>query len=349
MSLEAAVDTQVGTLDLDVSLRAEPGQLVGIVGPNGAGKTTLLRALAGLVPLRAGRVVLDGRVVEDPAAGVWIPPEKRPISLMFQEGLLFPHMSVRDNVAFGLCARGVTRREARQRASVWLERVGVAHPAAMPSSLSGGQRQRVALARALATQPRLLLLDEPLAAVDVAARADLRHAIRDELARYDGIQLLITHDPLEARALAAHLIVVEGGRVTQSGAVGDVVARPRSAWVAALLGVNLFRGVAVEGAVHVSRDVGIAAVSDVRGPAFAVVHPRAVQLHRSRPEGSARNVWPGTAASLDREGDRVRVRVAGAMPVVAEVTPAAVTDLQLAMGATIWVSVKATEVDVYPD
>jgi len=340
----------MGTLDLEVSMTVQPGELVAIVGPNGAGKTTLLRALAGLVPLRSGHVELQGRVLEDVASRVNVPPEQRPVAMMFQEGVLFPHLTARDNVAFGLRARGVPRKDACRRADAWLAQVGLGeHAASRPARLSGGQRQRVALARALVTDPRLLLLDEPLAAVDVGARTDLRRALREQLSRYEGIRLLVTHDPLEAMALASRLVVLESGRVTQEGTMSDVAARPRSSWVAAMLGVNLYSGVAIEGGLQLSRDIAIAAVTEVRGPAFAVVHPRAVQLHRNRPEGSARNVWMGRAESLDHEGDRVRVRVrvVAPVPVVAEVTPAAVRELGLATGDDVWVSVKATEVQVY--
>lgn len=347
MSLEARVALLRGELDLDVEITVAAGVMVAVVGPNGAGKTTLLRAVAGLTPVRDGRVVIDGIVVEDSARGVNVAPETRPIAFMFQEGLLFPHMTVRDNVAFGLRARGVGKAEARMRADRWLDEIGLpTRGGNRPKSLSGGERQRVALARALITEPRVLLLDEPLAAVDVSARVELRRVLREQLARYAGVRLLVTHDPLEAMALADRVVVLEHGRVSQIGTIADVTARPRSRWVATMLGLNLFRGVAT----HQGVDVGgatIAALSEVRGEAFAVVHPRAIALHRARPEGSARNVWRGETESLDLEGDRVRVRVAGAIPVVAEVTPAAVAELGLAAGGDVWVSVKATEVEVY--
>jgi molybdate transport system ATP-binding protein len=347
MSLAATLGVSLGALQLDVALAAEPDEMVAIVGPNGAGKTTLLRALAGLVPLRSGRVEIGDEVVADVDHRIDVPPEQRPIAFMFQDGLLFPHMSARENVAFGLRARGVPRRRALERADAWLAQVGLAERAASPPSrLSGGERQRVALARALITEPRLLLLDEPLAAVDVSARGDLRRVLRDQLSRYAGVRLLVTHDPLEALALADRVVVLEQGRVAQAGTIADVTARPRSRWVATMLGLNLFRGVATEAGLEVAGGM-IAAVSDVRGSAFAVVHPRAIALHRSRPEGSPRNVWSGQADSLDHEGDRVRVRISGVMPVVAEVTPAAVGELGLAVGEPVWVSVKATEVDVY--
>ena len=349
MSLSADIDLRLGRLHLMVWLHIETGEVVAIVGPNGAGKTTLLRALAGLVPLDSGRVEVDGEVLEDTAAGVRVLPEKRPIGVVFQDHLLFPHLSALENVAFGLRARGEGRRQARSRALVWLERVGLSEYATRrPGTLSGGQAQRIALARALVTEPRVLLLDEPLAAVDATARVELRRALRAELAAYTGVRLLVTHDPLEAMALADRLVVMESGLLVQEGPIAEVTARPRSAWVAAMVGLNLFRGRVDDGVLALSDGLSLAVVTDVRGDAFAVVHPRAVSLHRVRPATSARNIWRGAADSLDLEGDRVRVRVSGPLPIVAEVTPAAVADLGLATGGDVWVSVKATEVSVYP-
>jgi molybdate transport system ATP-binding protein len=268
---------------------------------------------------------------------------------VFQDYLLFPHLSALENVAFGLRSRGVGRAEARRRAGAWLERVGLAgHAWARPRALSGGQAQRVALARALVSEPRLLLLDEPLAALDAATRAEVRRDLRRHLAGFDGTRLLVTHDPLEAMALADRLVVLEGGRVTQTGSPAQVSQRPRSGYVAELVGVNLYRGRADGAAVELADGGRLIAAGDHRGEVFAAVHPRAVALHRRVPEGTPRNVLPGTAETVDVVGDRVRVRVAGQVPIVAEVTPAAVGELRLADGGPVWASVKATEVTVYP-
>jgi molybdate transport system ATP-binding protein len=349
MSLDAQVGLTLGRLRLEVELAVGTGELVVLLGPNGAGKTTLLRALAGLLALDHGRVVLDGAVLEDTATGAWVPTERRPIGFVFQDYLLFPHLSALENVAFGLRARGLPKAEARRRAGAWLERVGLAgHAGARPRALSGGQAQRVALARALVSEPRLLLLDEPLAALDAATRAEVRRDLRRHLAGFDGTRLLVTHDPLEAMALADRLVVLEGGRVTQTGSPAQVSQRPRSGYVAELVGVNLFRGRADGGAVELAGGGRLIAAGDHRGEVFAAVHPRAVALHRRVPEGTPRNVLPGTAETVDVVGDRVRVRVAGQVPIVAEVTPAAVGELRLADGGPVWASVKATEVIVYP-
>jgi molybdate transport system ATP-binding protein len=349
MSLQARVGLTLGRLRLDVEVAVAGGELVVLLGPNGAGKTTLLRALAGLVALDSGRVVLDGAVLEDTRARVRVATERRPIGFVFQDHLLFPHLSALENVAFGLRARGMPSREARRRAAAWLDRVGLAdHAGARPRALSGGQAQRVALARAMVTDPRLLLLDEPLASLDAASRSEVRRDLRRHLASFDGTRLLVTHDPLEAMTIGDRLVVVEDGRVTQSGTAADVSARPRSRYVAELVGVNLYRGDATGHTIRLGDGATLVAADDHRGEVFAAVHPHAVALHRRPPEGTPRNVWPGTAETLEAAGDRVRVRVTGQVPIVAEVTPAAAAALHLGDGGPVWAAVKATEVSVYP-
>jgi molybdate transport system ATP-binding protein len=348
VTLTAEVVVTLRKLHLDVSL-AVTEAVVAVVGPNGAGKTTLLRALAGLVPLQSGRVVFDGRVVEDPANGVRVPPEDRHVGVVFQDHLLFAHLSALDNIAFGLRARHIPRAAARRRAADWLDRVGLADVAGQrPGQLSGGQAQRVALARALATEPTVLLLDEPLAAVDASARALLRSVLRRELHRYPGSRLVVTHDPIEAAALAERLLVIEDGRVTQEGPLADVTAHPRSAWVATMVGLNLLSGTADGTTVVLPGGQTLVTPTALSGPVFAAFRPNAVTVHRTRPEGSARNIWPGQAIELYPAGDRARIRVDGAVPLVAEVTASAVAALNLADGGPVWAAVKATEIDVYP-
>jgi molybdate transport system ATP-binding protein len=349
VSLEAELRLTLGRLELEVEVAVATGELVVLLGPNGAGKTTLLRALAGLVPLQRGRVVLDGMVLDDVATGHHVPTEQRPVGFVFQDYLLFPHLSALENVAFGLRARGLARAEARRRAAGWLERVGLAtHASSRPRALSGGQAQRVALARAMVTDPRLLLLDEPLAALDAASRVEVRRDLRRHLASFDGSRLLVTHDPLEAITLADRLVVLEGGRVTQTGTPDQVSAQPRSRYVAELVGVNLYRGRAAGRSVQLAGGGTVVAADIHHGEVFAAVHPHAVALHRRPPEGTPRNVWAGTAEALEVVGDRVRVQVTGPVPIVAEVTPGAAAELRLADGGPVWASVKATEVTVYP-
>jgi len=348
VTLRARVMLTLGTLQLDVELVVSDA-VVAVVGPNGAGKTTVLRALAGLVPIDGGRIAIDGRVVDDPAAGIRLPPQDRHVGVVFQEHRLFPNLTALENVAFGLRARGTPRAEARRQAAHWLERVGLPEVAHLrPRALSGGQAQRVALARALATEPAVVLLDEPLAAVDTAARAELRRLLRGELRRYPGARVIVTHDPVEAAALADEIVVLEGGRITQHGPLAEVTAHPRSAWVATMVGLNLLAGTADGTTVALPSGQTLVSPTPSTGAVFAAFRPNAVTLHRHRPEGSARNTWPGHATELYPAGDRARVRVDGPVPLVAEVTASAVAELHLADGGPIWVSLKATEIDVYP-
>jgi len=350
MMLDAHLCIQVGALDLDVELQAGDDEVVAVLGPNGAGKTTILRILAGLLRVDAGYVRLDEVVLDDAGTGTYVVPERRPIGVVFQEYLLFPYLSARDNVAFGLRTRGVPRREARQQADLWLDRVGLAaFASAKPRSLSGGQAQRVALARALATSPRLLLLDEPLAALDAGTRAEIRRDLRHHLAEFAGIRVMVTHDPIDAATLADRLIVIEDGRVSQVGTVSEVSAHPRSGYVAELVGLNLYRGTATRGAISLP-NATILETGDTQlnGDVFAAVNPRAVALYRDEPHGSPRNRWRGTVTDLDVLADRVRVRLDGAAPVVAEITAAAAHDLDVQPGAELWSVVKATDVHVYP-
>ena len=349
MSLDASIRLTLGALDLDMAITVEEGEVVALLGPNGAGKTTLLRAIAGLAPFSSGHVRLDGKVLEDSTTHQYVPTERRPIGFVFQDYLLFPHLTVHENVAFGLRSRGVPGRIADERASRWLDRVGLKDYAkARPAALSGGQRQRVALARALAPDPRLLLLDEPLAALDATTRAGVRRDLKRHLESFEGIRLVVTHDPLEAVALADRLVVMENGHLVQTGTAAEVTEHPRSQYVADLVGVNLLRGQAASGSVKLASGQSVAAAGAELGDVFVVVHPRAVAVHRTHPEGSPRNVWSGRASSIELMGNRVRVRIEGAVPLVAEVTAAALRELNLVEGAEVWLSFKATDVGVYP-
>jgi len=349
MSLEAELCCRMGQLDLEVEFKARDDEVVAFLGPNGAGKTTALRILAGLRGVDAGRVELDGVTLDDAEAGVFVVPELRPIGVVFQDYLLFPYLSALDNVAFGLRSRGRRKAAARATAREWLERVGLAdHAASRPAALSGGQAQRVALARALATEPRLLLLDEPLAALDVSARGEIRRELRRHLRSFEGVRLLVTHDPVDAATLADRLVVIEDGRVSQSGTFDAISAHPRSPYVADLVGLNLFHGRAHDGVVATDGGGELAiAERGVEGEVFAVVSPRAVALYSDEPHGSPRNRWAGTVTDVDVVASRVRVRIDGPVPLVAEVTRAAVQELGLEPGSRVWSAAKATEIDVY--
>jgi molybdopterin-binding protein len=342
---------QVRARLVDAEITAAPGETVALVGPNGAGKTTLLRVLAGLLPVDAGRVEIAGLDVTG------LPAHRRGVGYVPQDIALFPHLSALHNVAYGLRAAGVRRRSAEHTAAGWLDRFGVGELATRrPGALSGGQAQRVALARALAPAPRLLLLDEPLAALDVTTRVVVRRELREHLEGYAGVCLLVTHDPVEAVTLADRVIVLEEGRIVQDAAPASVTRAPGSAWVARMLGWNAAPATTAEGGVLVEGGGLLRTaeqVGDVGQQVLATVHPAAVALHRDRPEGSPRNVWPGRVAEVVPLGVRARVRVvaeaAAPLPdVVAEITAAAASDLELAPGADVWVTVKATEIALAP-
>ena len=236
MILDAHIGVDLDDFTLDVPLTVAAGSVLALVGPNGAGKTSALRAIAGLQPLDRGEVRIEDRIVDAPAADVFVVPEDRAVGVMFQDYLLFPHLSAVDNVAFGLRARGIRRADgARATALEWLERLGVAERArAKPAALSGGQSQRVALARALAIEPTVLLLDEPLAALDAGARDDVRRDLARHLRDFAGAVVLVSHDPVDAAVLADEIAILDRGALVQRGAVGDVLARPRSRYVADL-------------------------------------------------------------------------------------------------------------------
>ncbi len=348
MRLDASIALCLGTLDLDVEVLGRPGSVVAVLGPNGSGKTTILRCLAGVQAIDAGRIRLGGRVLDDPEAGTFVPPEDRRVGLVPQDHLLFPHLDVLDNVAFGPRSTGASRADARRQARVQLDAMGLGDLArARPRALSGGQSQRVALARALVTAPDLLLLDEPLAALDVTSRATTRRDLRRHLDGYEGVAILVTHDPLDALMLAGEIVVLEHGRVTQAGAIDEVTSRPRTRYVADLVGLNLCRGVAAGRAVRVG-GVEVQVSEEVRGETFLTIRPSAITLHPGPPEGSARNAWRCAISGIDLLGERVRVHLDGPLPLVAEVTPAAVASLHLEVGGEVWAAVKATEIDTYP-
>lgn len=348
MTLRARIAVARGSLNLDVWLNAEPGEVVALLGPNGAGKTTILRCLAGLLPIEGGSIEVLGQVVDDPSAGVFVPSERRSCGVMFQQYLLFPNMTVLENVAFGLRAGGLSKTSAHERARSWLARVGCAGlERERPPQLSGGQAQRVALARALASEPKMLLLDEPLAALDATTRVEVRRELRKHLEGYSGSAVLVTHDPVDAYTLADRVVIIENGHVVQDGTFVEIAAHPRSAYVAELAGVNLLTGSVLGGSFAVDGGAMlVVATDDVDGAAIAVIRPQAISLHASRPEGSPRNTWRADVADVDHRGDRVRVRLEGPLQLTAEITAASATALGIKVGLEVWAAVKATEITV---
>ncbi|WP_405395150.1 ABC transporter ATP-binding protein [Microbispora hainanensis] len=342
MSVKAHLVVERPAFRLDLRISAAAGEVVALLGPNGAGKTTALRALAGLTALNGGRVELDGAEVHH------LPPERRGIGVVFQDYLLFPHLSALDNVAFGPRCQGLGKAAARRVAAELLDRVGLAgHAHVRPGRLSGGQAQRVALARALAVRPRLLLLDEPLAALDAHTRLEIRAELRRHLADFDGATILVTHDALDAMVLAHRLVVIENGAVVQTGTPSEIARHPRTDYVARLVGLNLYRGQA-DGDQVVVGEVRFSSAERLTGPAFVAFPPSAVALFRSRPDGSPRNLWQAVIDGIERHGDHVRVHLRGPIPLLADVTPAAAADLDLTPGRDVWAAVKATETHAYP-
>jgi len=347
--LDARLMIQRQAFRLDLALILDAGEVVALLGPNGAGKTTALRALAGLVPVHGGHIYLAGRRV-DGGTGRPVPPEERPVGVVFQDYLLFPHLTALDNVAFGPRCQGVPRRRAREQAAGWLDRVGLGeHADHRPGQLSGGQAQRVALARALAVRPALLLLDEPLAALDARTRLDTRAQLHRQLTDHSGATLLVTHDPLDAMVLADRLLIVEEGRIVQQGDAVEVTTRPRTEYVARLVGLNLYRGRADGSAVTVTPGgLALVAADCPCGDAFVAFAPAAVALHPAPPDGSPRNTWPATVTGIERHGDNLRVRLEGPVIAAADVTPMAAAHLGLRSGIRVWAAVKATETYAYP-
>lgn len=349
MSLEMDFQLTVGTLDMEVSIDAPGGEVTAVLGPNGAGKTTLLRAVAGNRAVDYGRITLNGEIL-DSAPNVFLAPERRQLGVVHQDYLLFPHMTALANVAFGPRSHGRSRTDSERVAQTELRRVGMEqHRDSMPGELSGGQAQRVALARALAIEPRALLLDEPLAALDAGTRSEVRRELREHLAGFDGPTLMVTHDPVDAFALADRVAILEAGRITQNGTLADVTRRPRSRYVADLIGTNLVRGLGSGTTITTDSGMKLTTADPVDGPVFATIAPEAVALHLHEPEGSPRNRWEATISQVEPLGDRVRIRIASPLDLVAEVTPAAVSEMGVAVGGVVWVSVKATEVHAYLD
>ena len=354
MGLNVDATVRRGDFSVEASFGAEPGETVALLGPNGSGKSTLVSAIAGLGPSVDGRIELDGDVWD--GDGTHAVPEKRPIGVVFQDLLLFPHLSAVENVAFPLRARGVAKADAQTRAMELLARLGAgARGEARPRDLSGGEAQRVALARALIAEPTLLLLDEPLSALDVGARARVRDLIREELARFEGVRIVVTHDPVEAATLADRLVLLEEGRVTQIGSPEEVRSAPRSRYAADLVGLNAFSGrlePLEDGAARLVTGDGEVVVPWADGAdgveVMALLRPIDVTLSPEPPTGSARNVFGGAVTSIAVESDRARVRIASEPPLIAEVTLGSVEHLGLREGVRVWASFKAVEVQVVP-
>ncbi len=346
MSIDVAARLQRGDFILNVEFQAEVGETVAILGPNGSGKSSLLRAISGLLPISAGTITIDGKVVDDHYRQIFVRPEKRGLGVVFQDGALFEHLTVIANVEFGLRSRGMKSASARAAATILAEQFDIGEFAHRhPASLSGGQRQRVAIARALATSPTVLLLDEPTSALDASSKIEVRQLLRSILEKFEGTRVLVTHDPADAHSLADRIIVLEDGRITQSGTISEVTANPRSAYVANLAGTNLISAMSDGDLLRTSEGTVIVASERVSaGEALVAILPSAVAIHAQEPHGSPRNVWRASVKSVDEFAGRLRVHAIGELDLVAEITPAAGAELAIAVGNEYFFSVKATEV-----
>ncbi len=351
------LDVAVTGRDLAVSLRTEPGEVIAVLGPNGAGKTTLLSVISGLLRPDSGRLTLDGKLLVDVDRRIFVPPHRRGVVLLAQQAMLFPHLTAAANVAFGPRSKGRSRLDARREALRWLAEVdAVEFAERRPSQLSGGQAQRIAVARALAADPTVLLLDEPMAALDVAMAPTIRQLLRRVLRHSGRTSVLVTHDILDALALADRTVVLEAGRIVEDGPTRAVLTRPRSMFAARLAGVNLVAGTATRDGLKTAGQghfYGILDATCAPGDwAVAVFNPNAVAVHLTPPTGSPRNHLPVTIAEIEPRGSFVRVGAVensdGTAGLFADLTARAVTEMDLVPGQQVYFAIKATEVSVYP-
>ncbi|MEO7006126.1 MAG: ABC transporter ATP-binding protein [Terrimesophilobacter sp.] len=352
-TMDARLRVRRGNFSVDARLRVEHGEVLALLGPNGSGKSTLLGALAGLIPIESGVVTVFGRVLTQRGGGtrLVVPPEHRGVGLLGQEPLLFPHLSALDNVAFGPQSQGIAKVTARCEAREWLRAVELEGlEDRRPAQLSGGQQQRVALARALAARPKVLLLDEPLAAVDVQTASLLRPLLRDRLTQTETTTILVTHDVLDAIVVADRVAIMQEGRIIETGPTQRVLGAPSTPFVAALAGVNLVTGVlapdgslkTTDGRRFFGRTLGDqpatgAAVS-------AVFRPAALRVAVASGLGAEPNSWNARVAALEPSSGGIRIRLAGDPDIVAEVSPVDVADHAIGVGSTVWFSVAEADV-----
>ena len=337
--LDARVILNRDSLTLDVELQLQHGEVIAVLGPNGAGKTSLLHALLGWLELESGWIMVDGEVIDSPDTDSYVPPQHRPFGMVFQDGLLFPHMSVEKNILFGAGKDFNLKPLAESlQANEIL--------AKFPSELSAGERQRAAIARSLAARPKVLFLDEPFSALDIQGKRRGRSLLKEALAIGVSGCLIVTHDLVDAFTLADRVMIIEGGKLTQFDVPDRIRSRPGSEWIADLVGWNYYEGIGEGSVVTLPHGTTIfTAQDDLDGPTSISINPASVSIFKSQPSGSPRNSWLSSIQNIEILDGRARVSLVGEIDICADITTAAANELRQSISSEVWVSVKATEVD----
>ena len=337
--LDARVILNRDSLTLDVELQLQHGEVIAVLGPNGAGKTSLLHALLGWLELESGWIMVDGEVIDSPDTDSYVPPQHRPFGMVFQDGLLFPHMSVEKNILFGAGKDFNLKPLAESlQANEIL--------AKFPSELSAGERQRAAIARSLAARPKVLFLDEPFSALDIQGKRRGRSLLKEALAIGVSGCLMVTHDLVDAFTLADRVMIIEGGKLTQFDVPDRIRSRPGSEWIADLVGWNYYEGIGEGSVVTLPHGTTIfTAQDDLDGPTSISINPASVSIFKSQPSGSPRNSWLSSIQNIEILDGRARVSLVGEIDICADITTAAANELRQSISSEVWVSVKATEVD----
>ena len=337
--LDARVILNRDSLTLDVELQLQHGEVIAVLGPNGAGKTSLLHALLGWLELESGWIMVNGEVIDSPDTDSYVPPQHRPFGMVFQDGLLFPHMSVEKNILFG-AGKDFNLKPLAESLQV-SELL-----AKFPSELSAGERQRAAIARSLAARPKVLFLDEPFSALDIQGKRRGRSLLKEALAIEVSGCLMVTHDLVDAFTLADRVMIIEGGKLTQFDVPDRIRSRPGSEWIADLVGWNYYEGIGEGSVVTLPHGTTIfTAQDDLDGPTSISINPASVSIFKSQPSGSPRNTWLSSIQNIEILGGRARVSLVGEIDICADITTVAANELRQSISSEVWVSVKATEVD----
>ena len=337
--LDARVILNRDSLTLDVELQLQHGEVIAVLGPNGAGKTSLLHALLGWLELESGWIMVNGEVIDSPDTDSYVPPQHRPFGMVFQDGLLFPHMSVEKNILFGAGKDFNLKPLAESLQANELL-------AKFPSELSAGERQRAAIARSLAARPKVLFLDEPFSALDIQGKRRGRSLLKEALAIGVSGCLIVTHDLVDAFTLADRVMIIEGGKLTQFDVPDRIRSRPGSEWIADLVGWNYYEGIGEGSVVTLPHGTTIfTAQDDLDGPTSISINPASVSIFKSQPSGSPRNSWLSSIKNIEILDGRARVSLVGEIDICADITTAAANELRQSISSEVWVSVKATEVD----